>query len=124
MGFYPPNVIVSEARRCDVEIRSIDAQTSDTVATADHGSIRLGLTMVNRLGVAGGEAVAEARGLGPFQSLADLMRRTRLGRQAIEALIWAGRWRRQTVRRLSCSNHRTSTPSSRRFRTRNEYGWK
>ena len=90
MGFYPPNVIVSEARRCGVEIRAVDAQVSDTLTTVDDDSIQLGLAIVNRLGLGGGEAITKARDLGPFQSLADFVRRTRLGRQAIEAIIWAG----------------------------------
>jgi error-prone DNA polymerase len=45
---------------------------------------------VTGLGEAGGQSVVEARRFGPFRSLADFCRRTRLGRRAVEALIWAG----------------------------------
>jgi error-prone DNA polymerase len=34
--------------------------------------------------------VVEARRFGPFRSLADFCRRTKLGRRAVEPLIWAG----------------------------------
>jgi error-prone DNA polymerase len=53
-------------------------------------AIRLGLAVVTGLGETGGQDVVQARRLGPFRSLADFCRRTRLGRRAVEALIWAG----------------------------------
>jgi len=53
-------------------------------------AVRLGLAMVARLGEAGGQSVVEARRFGSFRSLADFCRRTKLGRRAVEALIWAG----------------------------------
>jgi len=130
MGFYPAHVIVSEARRCGVEIRPVDVESSDLWATVEGDTlrqaqgellrqaqgellrqaqgellrpggstgsprcsgqaIRLGLAVVTGLGETGGQDVVQARRLGPFRSLADFCRRTRLGRRAVEALIWAG----------------------------------
>jgi error-prone DNA polymerase len=106
MGFYPPHVVVSEARRCGVEIRPVDVAASGLLATvegqalspgegpalnANEGrAIRLGLAVVAGLGRLGGQSVVEARRFGPFRSLADFCRRTKLGRRAVEALIWAG----------------------------------
>ncbi len=90
MGFYPPHVIVSEARRCGVEIRPVDVEGSDLRATVEGQALRLGLAVVTGLGEAGGRSLVEARRFGPFRSLADFCRRTRLGRRAVEALIWAG----------------------------------
>ncbi len=90
MGFYPPNVIVSEARRCGVEIRPVDINASDLRPTVEGNVLQLGLTAVAGLGEAAGERVVEVRLAGPFYSLGDFCHRTRLGRQAIEALIWAG----------------------------------
>ena len=97
MGFYPAHVIVSEARRHGVEIRGVDLHTSDVGATVEVGAIRLGLETVRGLGEEAGGAIVEARTQHPFQSLADLCRRTGLGRRAIEALVMAGaldRWGR------------------------------
>jgi len=90
MGFYPAHVVVSEARRFGVEVRPVDVETSDLQATVEGQALRLGLAVVNGLGETGGEDVIGARRLGPFQSLADFCRRTRLGRRAVESLIWAG----------------------------------
>lgn len=90
MGFYPAHVVVSEARRCGVEIRPVDVTTSDVRATVEGEAIRLGLSLVAGLGEVGGQSVVEARRFGPFRSLADFCRRTRLGRKAVEALILAG----------------------------------
>jgi len=98
MGFYPAHVVVSEARRCGVEIHPVDVETSDLLATVEGQALRpgsgqalrLGLAVVAGLGEAGGQSVVEARRFGPFRSLADFCRRTQLGRKAVEALIWAG----------------------------------
>ncbi len=93
MGFYPPHVIVSEARRCDVEIRPVDINASDLQPTVEGDALRLGLATVNGLGegsTSRGQVVVEARQSGPFCSLADFCRRTRLTRRAVEGLIWAG----------------------------------
>jgi error-prone DNA polymerase len=90
MGFYPAHVIVSEARRCGVEVRPVNVETSDLRATVEGEALRLGLAVVNGLGEMGGQSVVEARRFGPFRSLADFCRRTKLGRKAVEAMIWAG----------------------------------
>jgi error-prone DNA polymerase len=90
MGFYPAHVVVSEARRRGVEIRPVDVEASSVRATVEDEAIRLGLSVVHRLGEAGSERLTDARRSGPFRSLADFCRRTRLGRQAVEALILAG----------------------------------
>jgi error-prone DNA polymerase len=98
MGFYPPHVVVSEARRCGVEIRPVDVEASglraivegDALRPGSGQALRLGLAVVTGLGEAGGRSVVEARRCGPFRSLADFCRRTKLGRRAVEALIWAG----------------------------------
>ena len=90
MGFYPPHVIVSEARRCGVEVRPVDVESSDLKATVEGEALRLGLAVVSGLGETGGQSVVEAREIDSFRSLADFCRRTKLGRRAVEGMIWAG----------------------------------
>lgn len=90
MGFYPPHVIVSEARRFGVEIRPVSIAISDLLTSVEEGALRLGLAAVGGLGEAAGANIIEARRANPFRSLADFCRRTQLGRRVIEALIWAG----------------------------------
>ncbi|NLE99846.1 MAG: DNA polymerase III subunit alpha [Anaerolineales bacterium] len=90
MGFYPPHVIVSEARRFGVTIEPIDIEHSALAATVHGNALRLGLGMVTGLGEDGGQSIVDARRQGPFRSLVDFCCRTRLGRRAVEALIWSG----------------------------------
>ncbi len=99
MGFYPPHVIVSEARRCGIEIRPADIAASDLLATVEGDALRLGLAAVGGLGETAGESILAARRMEPFRSLADFARRTRLGRRLTEALIWAGAFDRWGVPR-------------------------
>ncbi len=99
MGFYPAHVVVSEARRCGVAIRPVDVEASGLLPTVEGQALRIGLATVTGLGEAGGRSVVEARRFGPFRSLADFCRRTRLGRRAVEGLIWAGAFDRWGVPR-------------------------
>ncbi len=99
MGFYPPHVIVSEARRSGIEIRPVDIAASDLLATLEDGALRLGLMAVTGLGQDSGDKVIQARQAGPFRSLADFCRRTLLERRPIEALIWAGAFDRWEIPR-------------------------
>ena len=90
MGFYPAHVVVSEARRCGIEVLPADVTRSELLATVEGEAIRLGLAAVGGLGEGRGSQLVEARRVGPFRSLADFCRRTRFGRRAVEGLIWAG----------------------------------
>jgi error-prone DNA polymerase len=95
MGFYPPHVVVSDARRSGVEVRPVDVELSADRATVDGEALRLGLGVVTGLGEEGAQRIVEARSFGPFDSLTDFCCRTKLGRRAVEAMIMAGafdRW--------------------------------
>ena len=117
MGFYPPHVVVSDARRIGLEVRPIDIKASDLHATVEEDSLRLGLAMVTGLGETGSESILQARSSGPFRSLADFCRRTKLDRRAVESLIWAGafdRWglpRRQLAWELQAALDAAERPS-------------
>lgn len=99
MGFYPPEVLIGDARRHGVGVLGPDINASLEVCTLEQTKkgkapgkrvIRLGLRYVHGLGEAGQERIAEGRGAGPFANLADFCRRTRLPRPAVENLIRAG----------------------------------
>jgi DNA polymerase III alpha subunit len=78
-------------RPADVAASGLLATVEGSALNANEGqAIRLGLAVVAGLGEVGGRSVVEARRFGPFRSLADFSRRARLGRRAVEALIWAG----------------------------------
>jgi error-prone DNA polymerase len=116
MGFYPPHVVVSDARRIGLEVRPVDVEASDLQTTVEDSAIRLGLALVTGLGETGRQSVVEARSSGPFHSLADFCRRTKLDRRAVESLIWAGafdRWglpRRQLAWDLQAASEVVARP--------------
>jgi error-prone DNA polymerase len=87
MGFWPPSVLIGDARHHGVAILPPDIHASAARCTLEAGGIRLGLSYVNRLGEVAIERIVAAR---PFANLADLCRRTRLPRSLIERLIAAG----------------------------------
>jgi error-prone DNA polymerase len=94
MGFYAPATIVDDAKRHGLAVRPMDIRVSRwdcTLEPAPEGfALRMGLRYVKGLGEAGGKAILAAREAAPFRSLADLTRRTGLGRDALAALATAG----------------------------------
>ena len=97
MGFYSPEVIANDARRHHIEIRGVDVNRSDVecsieddLEASSKGALRLGYRYVKGLGDAAWKRLEEERKAGPYWSLWDFWRRTRLGREAIENLIRVG----------------------------------
>lgn len=93
MGFYAPAQIVRDAKEHDVAVRPIDVVWSDwdcTLEVEDHApALRLGLRLVAGLKAEDGAAIMEARRAAPFRDVADLARRARLDRGAMDALARA-----------------------------------
>ncbi|MCC6237397.1 MAG: error-prone DNA polymerase [Dehalococcoidia bacterium] len=96
MGFYPPHVLTNDAKRHDLEVRRPDLNLSDARCTVEpstlaRGAIRVGLGYVRSVGeVAGAHIEAERRREGPYTSLFNLVQRTGISRQAVEALVRVG----------------------------------
>ena len=97
MGFYAPAQLVRDAREHGVVVRPVDVAASDRdcALEADPRSagglgVRLGLRLVAGLSEAEGEGVVRAR---PFGSLAELVHRAGLGRDAVAALARADAFR-------------------------------
>ena len=88
MGFYPPHVIVNDAKRHNVFVRPPDVNASEIRCTVDQpGVVRMGLNYITKLGENAAKAlIAERSRNGLFRSLADLIRRVPLTREAAEAL--------------------------------------
>jgi error-prone DNA polymerase len=100
MGFYAPAQIVRDAKDHAVAVRAIDVTASDWDCSlepdphsAEGLALRLGLRLVTGLGTEDAERISEARAEAPFASIADLARRTRLDRGALEALAQADAFR-------------------------------
>ncbi|WP_411887468.1 error-prone DNA polymerase [Hydrocarboniphaga effusa] len=96
MGFYPPSMLVAEARRSGVEVRAVDVQhshyecTLERVEGSEHPALRLGLLQVEGLSETSSSSIADARRLGAFKNTDDLARRAGLLRRELLVLANAG----------------------------------
>ena len=101
MGFYPPDQLVRDARAHGVTVLPVDAAVSGWDCTLEgregegpesggRPGVRLGLRLVKGLGPEAGRRIELARREAPFRDLADLARRARLDRRALEVLARAG----------------------------------
>jgi len=101
MGFYGPSQLVQDARRHGVDVRPVDAMTSDWECTlespAEAGrsrlptpALRLGLRLVSGLSEAGAQRIVDARRTQPFASVADLAHRAHLDKRDLACLAGAG----------------------------------
>jgi error-prone DNA polymerase len=108
MGFYAPATIVEDAKQHGVEVRPIDVQSSawdcalepadpsrdhpeGVLRTDDHRhAIRLGFRTLKGFREAHAARIDAARRAEPFRDQRDFVRRTGLGRGAVEALAEAG----------------------------------
>ncbi len=91
MGFYPPHVLVNDAKRHGIRTLSPDFNRSDVECTVENGAIRIGLGYVADVGADAAERlVAERCAHGAFRSLADLVRRVPMRIEATENLIAVG----------------------------------
>ena len=95
MGFYAPAQLIRDARAHGVEVLPIDVNhsewdcTLEESACRDSFAIRLGFRHILGLSAALAETIVQSRSDGPFQSVADLTRRTRLGRATVMRLARA-----------------------------------
>ena len=102
MGFYSLDALGRDAARHGIGLRLPDVNRSDVWCTVDGSgergavdsdAVRVGLGFVRDWGEATAEEVVRERERnGPFQSLADLVRRAppRLSRDGVEHLVWVG----------------------------------
>ncbi len=87
MGFWPPSVLIGDAKRHGVIVLGPDIDASAERCTLKNGAIRLGLAYVRGLGESAIARIVAAR---PFAGLDDLCRRTRLPRTLVEQVIASG----------------------------------
>jgi error-prone DNA polymerase len=90
MGFYSPAVVVGDAKRHGVKILPVDVNRSRARCIVEGGQLRLGFSYVDSLGEASLEVLEEAGREGPYYSLRDFCRRTRLPRRSVENLVMVG----------------------------------
>ncbi len=91
MGYYPANIICTEARQRGVKILPLDINRSRNDFYVDlNNSIRIGLKQVKGIGDKALKTINKARGNKEFISLADFIYRTEINQDIIEKLIKSG----------------------------------
>ncbi|MCZ2155932.1 MAG: error-prone DNA polymerase, partial [Bryobacterales bacterium] len=92
MGFYAPATLVKDAQRHGVRVRPVCVQSSAVLCTLeDDNTVRLGLRYVSGLRTTAALAIQEERfSNGPFRSLQDFTRRTRLQKEELDTLAEIG----------------------------------
>jgi error-prone DNA polymerase len=116
MGFYAPAQLVRDAREHGVEVRPIDVNYSHWDCTLEKSrpsalrpqpsalspppsalrpqpALRLGLRMLSGMSRAAAVVIEQAREAGPFRSLDDFAKRTRLGQPVLTKLSNADAFR-------------------------------
>jgi error-prone DNA polymerase len=95
MGFYTPSQLMQDARRHGVEVRPMDALSSDWSCTLEPGTdgnpaVRLGFCLAQGLSQAGAGRIVAARKNQAFDNVEDLARRAELDRRDLRCLAAAG----------------------------------
>ena len=92
MGFYSTEVLVNDARRHGVTVRSIAVNESEWWSFVDNdGALRLGFHLVRGIGEVQRDRLERALAQGDeFGDLVEFARRTGLGRDGLENLAAAG----------------------------------
>jgi error-prone DNA polymerase len=94
MGFYGPDQLVRDARRHGVTVRPVDVNASDSDCTLEPNdeegpALRLGLRLINGLGIEAATRIAQARAERPFRDTQDLAVRAGLSRAELKPLAEA-----------------------------------
>ena len=91
MGFYNLETLKEDAKRCGIPVLNPDINASDELCRIKDESLLLGFLNVRDVGAAAAADIVAARQYGgPFTSLAEVIQRTGLRREALEKLAVAG----------------------------------
>ena len=90
MGFYTPSTIIEDAKRKGLEVRPVDVLVSEWNCTLESGVLRIGARYLKGFHAADWEELVNARAECAFESIEDLVTRTRLGVRPLRALAESG----------------------------------
>ncbi|MFQ6099463.1 MAG: OB-fold nucleic acid binding domain-containing protein, partial [Armatimonadota bacterium] len=93
MGFYPPWVVLNEAKRLGIGVLPPDINRSMARYSVEGGKIRVGLAHLKGMSERAMLSILQARKHRPFRSLRDFCERTNVPRPIVENLIMAGAFR-------------------------------
>jgi error-prone DNA polymerase len=90
VGYYPPRVLVAEAKRSGVEILPPDVNRSFDTFTAEDGAIRVSLKQLKGMSEEALESILSERAKSKFTSLRDFVLRTNTSQPILENLVKVG----------------------------------
>jgi error-prone DNA polymerase len=90
MGYYPPRVLVADARRLGVKILPLDINKSFDNYTVEGGAIRVSLRQLKGMSEEALESILSDRARGEFTSLRDFVLRTNTSQPIMENLVKVG----------------------------------
>ena len=90
MGYYPPRVLVAEARRSGVTVLPPDVNKSCRRYTVEDGAIRVSLGQVKGITGEAMASIISRREKRPFTSLRDFVLRVEAARPVLENLVKVG----------------------------------
>ena len=90
MGYYPPQVLVDEAKRAGVKVLPPDVNHSFDHYTVENGAIRVSLRQLKGISEDALTSILSARAQGGFTSVRDFILRTNVGWPTIESLARVG----------------------------------
>ena len=90
MGYYPPRVLVADAKRYGVEILPMDINSSIDTYTVEEGAIQISLRQLKGMAEEALKSILEERAKGNFTSLKDFVLRTNTSQPIIENLVKVG----------------------------------
>jgi len=90
MGYYPPNVLLAEARRCGAKILPPDINRSTANYTVENEAIRISLRQLKGMSSEAMQSIISERAKGRFTSLKDFVLRTSVSQPIIENLVKVG----------------------------------
>jgi error-prone DNA polymerase len=91
MGFYSTEVLVNDAKRHGVTVKSVEVNASEYWSHVEaDGALRLGFHLVRDLGEVQRKRLEAALAGGPFMDMLEFARRTHLEKDALENLAVSG----------------------------------
>jgi error-prone DNA polymerase len=90
MGYYPPRVLVADARRSGVGILPLDINESSDHFIAEGNAIRISFKQMKGMSAEAVESILSARAEANFTSLRDFVMRTNVSQPILESLVRVG----------------------------------
>jgi error-prone DNA polymerase len=90
MGYYPPRVLVAEAKRFGVEVLPPDINRSTENYSVENGAIRVSLRQLKGMSDEAMRSILSEKSKGSFTSLRDFVLRADVSRPILENLVKVG----------------------------------